>query len=245
MERARSSLLQPIYLLADEQLLFWKQRETLFFAAMRAAIRKDNPSATYIGATTEDSQQSYQTFVSAVNALGIYNCRKLSATPTAAEVEFTNQADVIVLDGVDVERDWNILKRNGVDKLIARRYQEGATLIGISAGAIQLGWAAWCTSASSPHGLFHPLQLVPFVIGVSEEDNNWQRMSALVCELQGQVRGFGIPSGGGLIYHASDCMAEPVRYPMSEYTLGNGRLMHNKLFPGHVEDVVEATEVIN
>jgi hypothetical protein len=53
------------------------------------------------------------------------------------------------------------------------------------------------------------------------------------------VRGLGIPSGGGLVYHP-DGVVEPVRLPVHELVLEEGTVHHSLLVPGE-EEAAEST----
>ena len=61
--------LQPLYLLADSQLLFWKRQDRLLLEAALDALARDTPlSAAYIGASNGDRPEFYGIFKAAVDA---------------------------------------------------------------------------------------------------------------------------------------------------------------------------------
>src|SRR6185369_13424437 len=124
----------PILLFADSQLLFW--RELLI---ERVVKTRERLKAAYIGASNGDDPDFYALFVSAMEAAGIFDCRMILTTEP--DLKFLNDADVILLAGGDVELGWRTFLSNGLDQHIVRRHSEGASLIGISAGAVQLGLA--------------------------------------------------------------------------------------------------------
>ncbi len=63
-------------------------------------------------------------------------------TPAAdGELEFLERADLILLAGGDPAAGWRALEASGAAAVIAERYRAGAILVGISAGAVQLGQA--------------------------------------------------------------------------------------------------------
>jgi hypothetical protein len=80
---------------------------------------------------------------------------------------------------------------------------------------------------------------VPFVIDVHDEPG-WARLSQIVPRAGEHARGFGIPSGGGAVYHP-DYSVEPVRHALVEMTLAEegGGVRQALLFPG---EVAEATQ---
>lgn len=62
----------------------------------------------------------------------------LSSFPSDDE-SFVKESDIILLAGGDIEKGWNVFTKVGLKELIIKRYYEGALLIGVSAGAVQLG----------------------------------------------------------------------------------------------------------
>ena len=148
----------------------------------------------------------------------------------AADRSFLDQADVILLAGGDIKRGWDVFAEVGLREAIAERYAEGAVLIGVSAGAVQLGLLGWREAESSPQDLFETFKLVPFIIGVHQEKEEWADLKAVVRGLGEYVTGIGIPSGGWLIYYA-DGTLEPIRQPLSEFSIREGAMTHHLLFP--------------
>ena len=126
--------------------------------------------------------------------------------------------------------------------ILIKRYSEGALLIGISAGAAQLGLLGWGEAFESNDQLFNTFRLVPFVIGVHEEESEWRILKNVLRLAPMKLPGIGIPAGGGLIYHA-DHSLEPIRYPLHEFSLDQGRITHNLLFPKAGYAIIEASEV--
>ena len=213
-----NSSLKPIYLLADSQLLFWRENGTLFLDSIRDLIENKPLSAAYIGASNGDNPDYYSIFEQAMTNIGINNCRMILSAFSTDDAVFINQADVILLAGGDVERGWNVLKQNGVADAVIKRYHEGAILIGSSAGAVQLGLFGWPESSITLDNLIDTFKLVPFIIGAHDEAQQWQTLKQAVRLLGGSVQGLGIPTGGGLRYYA-DGTIEPIRFPIYEISL--------------------------
>lgn len=235
-----SDSLKPIYLLADSQLLFWKQHGSVLLESVRSEIVKENPKAAYVGASNDDQPEFYQIFEAGMEGIGIRDCRMIRASFPEDDAAFLEEADLILLAGGDVETGWNAFQQNGLGEAVVRRYYEGALLIGVSAGAVQLGWAAIRAGDDSSGALLETFKLVPFIVGVHEEKTGWQELSKLVVEMKGAIRGLGIPSGAGAIYRQG-CSIEPLRHLLSEYLLSGNSMTHNLLVP--VSDVLESTEV--
>lgn len=140
----------------------------------------------------------------------------IPSQPDEGDLAFLMSADVILLAGGDVQHGWQVFDRSGLRELIVRRYDEGAWLVGVSAGAVQLGLMGW-TTVGSPDVLetFDTLQLIPYVIAAHDEDREWTELHQAVRSAGGRVRGVGLPSGGGAVYHPDDRL-EPIRYPVYE-----------------------------
>ena len=192
--------LQPIYLFADSQLLFWSYKGTFFLDALRERIVPTAPKAAYIGASNGDDPQFYSIFAAAMENIGIRDCRMILSSFTPVDESFMNGADIILLAGGDVERGWRVFNQTGLTEMIAKRYYEGAVLIGISAGAIQLGLFG-LVQEEGLNKLIDTFKLVPFIIGAHEEKRGWKSLRGGIELLDGSAKGIGIATGGGLIYH--------------------------------------------
>jgi cyanophycinase len=199
---------QPIFLFADSQLLFWREKGRLFIERLvtQAALK-----AAYVGASNGDNPDFYSIFVAAMEGVGVSDCRMISSALSEADLAYLDDADVILLAGGDVELGWRTFVANGLSKHIVRRYFEGATLIGISAGAVQLGLGGLAADGS----LIETFQLVPFVIGAHEESDNWKTLRELLRLSPLKTRAIGLPTGGGAIYH-EDQTLEALRHPLVE-----------------------------
>ena len=213
------TLLKPIFLLADSQLLFWRENGRLLIEKALKASTRDRLKAAYIGASNGDNPDFYAIFVAAMEGVGIYDCRMIPSVLSEVDMAFLNDADIILLAGGDVETGWRAFLNNGLSKHIVRRYFEGASLIGISAGAVQLGLGGLAADGS----LIETFKLVPFIIGAHEESDNWKTTTELLRLSATDTRAIGLPSGGGAIYHP-DHTVEPLRHPLVELSLYLGSL---------------------
>jgi hypothetical protein len=105
--------------------------------------------------------------------------------------------------------------------------------MGVSAGAVQLG-----LKGADEQGMFDTFRLVPFVVDAHDEPN-WTQLTRVVPRAGEHVRGFGIPSGGGAIYHP-DYSMEPVRHPVTEVSVDEeGQVRQALLFPGERAEAEE------
>ena len=198
--------MQPIFLFADSQLLFWRDGGQLL---LEKVVTRSQPKAAYIGASNGDDPAFYEIFVSAMEGAGVFDCRMIPSVVSETDVAFLNDADIILLAGGDVEAGWRVFINNGLSEHIVRRYFEGALLIGISAGAVQLGLGGLAADGS----LIETFKLVPYIIGAHEESDNWKTTMALLRMSGPGKTAIGLPFGGGAIYHP-DQTVEALRKPL-------------------------------
>ena len=218
----------PLFLLADSQLLFWADEDGQFIDRIAAWTGPGAPRAAYLGASNGDNPEFYSLFAAAMEGIGPVECRMIPAEPTDEERDFTARADVILLAGGDVRRGWSAFERNGMRELVERRHREGAVLIGVSAGAVQLGTAGW--PEGEPAAAFGTWGLAPFVVHAHAEASGWRELEAVVRDRGEGARGIGIPLGGGLVYHA-DATVEAVRHPLHEVSVRGGELSRAIILP--------------
>ena len=213
--------LQPVYLFADSQPLFWHSDEGPFLRILSASFPDNNLQAAYIGASNGDDPAFYEMFVAAMNLADIHNCKHITAAFTAEEERFLKASGVILLAGGNVSRGWKVLKESGMQEVIREGRQRGAVLIGISAGAAQLG-----LTVEEEGTELELLKIVPMCISVHEEQNEWKPLKKRAGSPDVLFSGIGIPAGGGMIYHP-DHTIEALRKPLVE--INNGQ--QNLIFP--------------
>jgi hypothetical protein len=227
--------IKPIFLLSDSQLLFWRDEEGhRFLDRARTLIDADEPGrplkGAYLGASNGDAPEFYELFLAAMAEIGILDCRHVPARPTREDLAFLEEADLILLAGGDTRRGWTAFEESGIKEKLTERYYAGALLIGISAGAVQLGLKGW-----DEDGLFDALRLVPFVVDVHSEPD-WPDLHRVIPRAVEHARGFGIPSGGGALYHP-DYSVEPVRHPLTEVEVTESGLRPALRMPGQSAEV--------
>jgi hypothetical protein len=224
-----TSSVRSIFLLADSQLLFWKGEGGLFLDRVRRELHDvaaGGIGAAYLGASNGDVADFYDLFVGAMDGIGVRDCRMIHAEPSDEERAFLDRAHLILLAGGDVELGWRAFQRAGLVDPIIARYAAGAVLIGISAGAMQLGQRAFPPGGATR---FETFRIVPLVIAVHDEPD-WTDLAAVVGQVEGTGHGLGIPLGGGAVIHP-DLTVEPVRKPLAELTLMDGALRRSLLLP--------------
>lgn len=234
--------IQPIYLLADSQLLFWADGDRPFMNSVISLIQSESPKAAYVGASNGDNPAYYSIFEAAMEKVGVSDCRMIPSRLSSDDESFLNEADIILLAGGDVERGWNTFQENGLNEAIIRRYYEGCLLMGVSAGAVQLGLLGWPENNETAGSLFYTFKLVPWIIGAHDEDREWEGLKKAVEFIGENMRGIGIPKGGGLIYHP-DGSIEPVRQVLYEFSIKDQRIDYNLLYPGESVAIEEGPDI--
>ena len=227
------TLVKPIFLLADSQLLFWQTAEGRFLDRVRNALSDvldEGPlKAAYLGASNDDTPAFYEIFVAAMEGIDVRDCRMIPSIPSEEDLAFLDQANIVLLAGGDVWRGWRSFRENRLtDRLIAL-YSTGTVLIGVSAGAVQLGLKGWRGEADRSKDLFDTFRLVPFVIDVHDE-SSWRRLRRVLSMAGEEPRGLGIPAGGGAIFHP-DWSLEPIRHPLTEFFVEDGEVKQSLLYP--------------
>ncbi|MDB4949799.1 MAG: hypothetical protein JWM27_2448 [Gemmatimonadetes bacterium] len=227
----RTTLLQPVYLLADSQPLFRRDPGDGFLDGLRARLPRERPRAAYVGASNGDHPDLYGVFAAAMEGLGIGRCRMVPARPSPEDLAFLDTADLVLLAGGDVERGWRAFEAGGLRQAVARRHREGAVLVGVSAGAVQLGLLGWPERDPRPERSFPTFGLVPFAVDAHAEAEEWSTLRSLVGLRAGALRGIGIPRGGAVVCHP-DGSVEAVRHPAVEVVARGEAVACNLLFPG-------------
>jgi cyanophycinase len=221
-------IVKPLYLLADSQLFFWKSNGDSLAERIRADLDSGKPSAAYIGASSGDQPEFYSLFVAAMESMEISDCRLVPSQPSREDISFLEHADLIVLSGGEVERGWQVFEQNGLKELLPKKRFDGAILLGVSAGAVQLG-LGYLSNAAQPKQI-DMFRFAPFYVGAHDEDNDWFDLRALVNLAHSDARGIGLPFGGGAVYYA-DGTLEPLRKPLIEIVKEDSKITENLMAP--------------
>jgi cyanophycinase len=217
-DQLKSPSPKPIYCFADSRLLFWnKGGDSLFLDGVVRSVGSERPSIAYIGASNGEFYR--EIFLPAFEQVDAGECRMILAEPTPEDRAFLEHADVILLAGGSVEVGWRAFEGNGFKTLIEKRYLAAATLVGISAGAVQLGRGGLTNDESA---LLFTFGFLPFYVAAHEERDDWRSLRRISSFLDGPTRGIGIPTGGGFIYSDGDLV--PVLKPVFEIRLDGSNL---------------------
>lgn len=206
--------LRPIYLLADSQLLFWRDNDgTLLLDSSKTGVQAESAKASYLGASNGDDPAYYAIFEAAMEILGVTRRRMILSSFSTEDTEFLANSEIILLAGGDAIRGWQMFTSNGAREAVMARYLEGALLIGVSAGAMQLGLRAYPEGDFSRDQLIETFKFVPLIIGAHQEKREWEPLKNAVRLTGDGTHGVGIPAGGGAIYYPDGSLS-PVRYPL-------------------------------
>lgn len=223
---------QPLFLLADSQLLFWHTDGALWLRRLRRHTRPTTAEqplrAAYLGASNGDRPVFYELFVAAMAGLDLHDCRHIPAQPSPADREYLDRADLILLSGGDPQLGWAALSASGLHERLLACYQRGALLLGISAGAMLLGLLGWAEHAAPSATRFAALGLVPYIVSAHAEPE-WRDLRLILPGASGQ-RGLGIRSGGGAICYP-DGSLEAVRQPLDLFKPAADGLRQRVLAP--------------
>lgn len=220
-----NKLVKPVYLLADSQLLFRQSDDEPFLDSLKNLYEHKNIQAAYIGVSNGDDPVFYEMFEAAMQMVGIENCMHITSAYTVKEERFLSSSDIILLAGGLVQTGWQVLQKSGMHNVIVNQYYNGTALIGISAGAIQLGMMAEAQGTS-----FNLLQLIPLLVSVHDEENDWSYLNKLMLKHETYATGIGIPLGGGMIYHPDNTI-EALAKPLVEVKKIQNELKHTLIMP--------------
>jgi hypothetical protein len=224
--------MRPIYLLADSQLLFWREKGRSFLERCLADLDSGAPKAVYIGASNGDERSFFEIFEAAMESIRVQDPVMVHSNPTDGELRSLREADLILLAGGDPVRGYRLMESSGVREAVAERYYAGAMLFGVSAGAVQLGLGVpEARERGSQPAILGMFRFVPCLIDVHDESSRWEKLSESVGSIAPPVRGIGIPRGGGMIFDSEDNSIEPIRRPLEELTQEGGAVTRRFLFP--------------
>ena len=209
----------PIYLLAGGPGAKRQSPDTILQMALRE-LGKTKPSVAYIGAAHGDSLMFYLFIKRLIVAAG---AGKVELVPLAkkksniAEAQLIIQSsDCIFVSGGDVSEGMRVLTEKSVIPLIKKRYDEGALIIGVSAGSIMLAkqWINWPDENDEASAeLFPCMNIAPVLCDTHGEEDKWNELHSLLRLTDGDQIGYGIPSGGALRI-STDGAVEAISLPL-------------------------------
>ena len=173
----------------------------------------------YFGASNGDNPDYYDVFQAAVEQLSVsrhaLTCHHVRADDPNAEA-LMHEAVLIVLSGGSVHLGWDAFKRHGIDSALRRAAQADVVILGVSAGAIQMGKLGYTGSTERDAELYDTLGLSRFIFAAHDEDEDWRAIRAALAKVPvGQgITGLGLPKGSAAALHA-DGAVEPFLKPLT------------------------------
>ena len=220
---------KPIYALADSSLFFLGRPDGSSFLdeiAQRTGVKR--PAIAYIGASNRDSLEVYHSlFESAIEGADLGEHRMVLSRPAQEDAKFLERAEIIVLAGGDVHLGWRVFEENGLKELIRRRFVEGVLLIGVSAGAVQLGIGDLAEDGCSVLPTFG---LLPFYVGAHGEQEDWSFLRRVASLSGKRSHAIGIPRSGGIRYENGEI--EILKGSLFEIVTDEGRSRESIIYPG-------------
>lgn len=221
--------IKPMYLLADSQLLFAKDEIGEYFLNPITDYLNKLSKAVYIGASNGDEPAFYDLFVAAMENIKIKNCSMIHSAFDEEDKKKLEAADLILLAGGDVKKGLQVLENTGMKDIILEKYYNGATIIGVSAGAIQLGWQSLLVDGIQEE-IIDTLRIAPFLVDTGSNFSEWKNLKLLINDSKSMKRGIGIPAESGIVYHV-DQTVEILNKPVDEFVMNENGMQETVLIP--------------
>jgi len=219
----------PIYLLAGGPGAKRQSPDPILQMALRE-LGKTKPSVAYIGAAHGDSLTFYLFIKRLIVAAGAGKVELVPLVKKKSNIEeaqsIIQTADCIFVSGGDVSEGMRVLTERSVVPLIKKRYNEGALIIGVSAGSIMLAkqWIDWPDENNEASAeLFPCMNIAPVLCDTHGETDEWNELHSLLRLIDGDQIGYGIPSGGAMRI-SIDGAVEAIRMPLYRIELRGGKI---------------------
>ncbi|MEW5251478.1 Type 1 glutamine amidotransferase-like domain-containing protein [Microbulbifer sp. 2201CG32-9] len=223
---------KSVYLLADSHQLFWPPENNSLISMIREDLDVNSGKAfkaAYLGMSNGDQTEFYQLFQAAMNNIGAHEARMVKADAADEDLDFLKEANLLLLAGGEVGLGWSVMQKAGYDAIFTERFLAGSVLVGVSAGAVQLGMGF----KEEGQSFISTTKIVPFYIDAHDEQRQWCRLKSLLGGQEDFAKGYGIPKGGAMVVHA-DTILEPLQIPVEEFfrePSANAVLRSNILMP--------------
>jgi cyanophycinase-like exopeptidase len=192
-------------------------------------------AVAYLGAANGDRRRWYRAVSEALASrygAEVRHARSGTSEEREEARRIIADADLIYAAGGDVALLAERTREGKLDLAIRARHAAGASLVGISAGAIGL-CAYWVRFPEDDPGLSRPARFpcigaLRIAVDVHDEANDWEELRALLAcwgedEPDAVVLGFGIPTGGALQIDVNGA-AEPLGPAPKRLLLSRGKI---------------------
>lgn len=219
---------KPIYAFADSSLFFFGRPDgssVLDEIVQRTEVTR--PRIAYLGASNGDSLEVYHSlFEAAIAGTDFGEHRMILSRPAPEDAKFLERAEIVLLAGGDVHIGWRTFEENGFKELLLRRFHEGALLLGVSAGAVQLGFGDVAEDGCSVVATFG---LLPFYIAAHSEQEDWYSLRRIASLCGERSHTIGIPKGGGIRYENGEI--EILKGSLFELLTEEGQSKESTIYP--------------
>jgi len=219
----------PIYLLAGGPGAKRQSPDPILQMALRD-LGKTKPTVAYIGAAHGDSLMFFLFIKRLITAAGAGKVELVPLVKKKSDIEkaqsIIQSADCIFVSGGDVKEGMRVLTERSVIALIKKRYNEGALIIGVSAGSIMLAkqWIDWPDENNEASAeLFPCMNIAPVLCDTHGEEDEWNELHSLVHLTEGDQIGYGIPSGGAMRI-SPDGVVEAISMPLFRIEQRGGKI---------------------
>jgi len=186
-------------------------------------------TAVYLGAANQDDENYFAMYQAVAERAGATHCmhvKEKSMGPSDAEF-IRNRCCLVILGGGDTPHAWRVFLTHGIDSALHDAIDAGVPVLGISAGAIQLGVVGLTDpdhrirfrgplkpvhgpasgAARAPAGQdeveapYWALGRLPLIAAAHEEANGWAALRAGLASMHAvglQYAGLGLPYGSGV-----------------------------------------------
>jgi len=209
----------PIYLLAGGPGAKRQSPDPILQMALRE-LDKIKPSVAYIGAAHGDSKMFYLFIKHLISAAGAGKIKLVPLAKKNSDLEeaqsILQSADCIFVSGGDVSEGMRVLTEKSIIPLIQKRYNEGALIIGVSAGSIMLAkqWITWPDENDETSAVLFPcMNIAPVLCDTHGEEDEWNELHSLLRLTKEDKIGYGIP-GGGAMRILTDGTVEAISLPL-------------------------------
>ncbi|MEM7051163.1 MAG: hypothetical protein AAF604_15955 [Acidobacteriota bacterium] len=153
--------------------------------------------AVYLGASNGHDPAAREIFEAAMAGVGVERREAIPRYPEERHLRALARAEIIVLAGGDPAVGWRGFEAAMLLPLLEERYRAGATLIGISAGAVQMG-----LGFEDGDEVRRGLRWAPFWVAVHAEGEDWQGLRRQVAADSLGRPGLAVPGGAQVQFGA-------------------------------------------
>ena len=195
---------KPVCLLAGGRP---RSREMLG-SLIQAVLRENgaaSPTVAYMGMANNDDEGFFNYIADIFREIGACKVEHASISSDKADLEkaqdILKSAEIVFTSGGDVDRGMRVLKEKNMIDFLSRLYDKGKLFCGLSAGSIMLSkeWVRWRDpNDDSTAELFPCLGFAPIICDMHGEQDDWQELRVVLNLEKGNVKGYGIVTGGGI-----------------------------------------------